>query len=152
FREMFTCHTSIPAEVTGCPGPVICPDVASIGNAHARICCDSLVNATFFPSGETEISVFSPGEVVKRSRSVACKDCGSTVIRQIFLAPRKVRSKKIAWPDGDQPNLKSILHSTIPSPAERASISFCSFGGKRDSTDWVPSLEAVKNFGGGTDE
>src|SRR5262249_21728592 len=109
--ERFCSHASTPDEVMGCPGPVTLPCVASKGVSQARTCCDSSVKASRFRSGEREKSVPCPGLVVTRSIEIARKVWGSTAMRHMFLAPRKVRSKYIALPEGAQENLKSSNHS-----------------------------------------
>src|SRR5438477_4857717 len=93
-RDKLGSQTSVPGDVTAWPDPETRPRVASNGNTHARIRLDSPVKASFFPSAEErENSVSNPGPVVKRSIAPALNVWGSTLIRQIFLAARDVRSK-----------------------------------------------------------
>src|SRR6476469_3663420 len=109
-RDKFGSQASIPGDVTAWPDPETRPRVASNGNSHARIRLDSLVKASFFPSAERESSVSSPAPVVRRSIAPALNVLGSTLIRQIFLAARDVRSKSIAFPAGAHENLKYVVH------------------------------------------
>ena len=92
-REMLVSQASIPGDVTALPAPVIRPRLASNGNIQPCTRLDSLANAILFPSGEAEKSVCRSVPVVNRSIATALRVCGSTRIRQIFLAPRNVRSK-----------------------------------------------------------
>src|SRR5882757_44820 len=114
-----------PGEVTALPGPVIRPRLASNGYSHALTLPLDAVKASFLPSGESAGPVSRPPPEVNWSTLVARDVSGSMFNRQRLLAPRRVRSRYSALPEGAQVNFESTTHSFSARRCTPRSLNFC---------------------------